>query len=129
MAGGTSRRRLTGSSQTRTAADSNIVSALWMEEPTSADCQVRLENARRRGALVICAPVYCELHACPGITAEIINNFLQDTAIVADFTISEEVWQEAALRFARYASRRRRSGGTSPKRMLIDFLVGAHALL
>ena len=100
-----------------------------MEEPSSPDCKVRLENARRRGTLVICAPVHCELHACPGITPETINNFLHDTAIVADFQVSEEVWQESATRFARYASRRRRSRGTSPKRMLVDFLVGAHALL
>jgi len=73
--------------------------------------------------------VYCELHACPGITPEITRSFLQDTGIIADFLISEDVWRQAALRFARYANRRRRSRGESPKRLLVDFIVGAHALL
>jgi hypothetical protein len=106
-----------------------VISALWTEEPSSPHCKVALENAQRHGALVVCAPVYCELHACPGVTPEIISSFLQDTGIVADFEIGEDVWQEAALRFARYANRRRRSGGASPKRMLVDFVVGAHAHL
>lgn len=55
--------------------------------------------------------------------------FLRDTGIIADFLIGEHVWREAATRFARYANRRRRSAGSTPKRMLIDFIVGAHSLL
>jgi predicted nucleic acid-binding protein len=106
-----------------------VISALWTGEPSSQHCKAALENAQRRGALVICAPVYCELHACPGVTPEIISSFLQDTGIAADFEIGEDVWREAASRFARYANRRRRSGGESPKRLLVDFIVGAHALL
>lgn len=58
-----------------------------------------------------------------------VARFLRDTGIITDFQIGEHVWREAAARFARYANRRRRSGGTSPKRMLVDFVVGAHALL
>jgi len=88
-----------------------------------------LDNARQQGTLVVCAPVYCELHACPGVTPRIVRTFLHGTAIIADFQIGEAVWAEAASRFARYATRRRRSGRESPKRMLVDFIVGAHALL
>lgn len=73
--------------------------------------------------------MYCELHACPGITPQLVRSFLSDTRIVPDFLITEEMWREAASRFARYANRRRRSGGETPKRMLVDFVVGAHALL
>lgn len=73
--------------------------------------------------------MYCELHACPGITPQVVRSFLTDTRIVSDFLITEEMWREAASRFARYANRRRRSGGETPKRMLVDFIVGAHALL
>ncbi len=89
----------------------------------------QLDEARRKGSLVICAPVYCELYAVPGVTPDLVNRFLQDTSIVCDFLIAEEVWREAALRFTRYANRRRRSGGESPKRMLVDFVVCAHSLL
>jgi predicted nucleic acid-binding protein len=58
-----------------------------------------------------------------------INRFLHDTGILSDFLLGEEVWREAASRFARYATRRRKSGGQAPKRMLVDFIVGAHALV
>lgn len=112
-----------------TAVDANVISALWTGEVSSAHCMVGLENARQCGTVLICAPVYCELHACPGAAPEMITRFLHDTGIVSDFLLGEKVWREAALRFARYASRRRRSGGQSPKRMLVDFIVGAHALV
>ena len=127
MDGRTSRRGLIGG-RLRTAIDSNVISALWTGEPSPFNCKAALDDARRRGVLIICAPVYCELHACPGITPAAIQAFLRDTSTVVDFHIADNVWDEAAARFARYANRRRRSGGGSPKRMLVDFIVGAHAL-
>jgi predicted nucleic acid-binding protein len=36
---------------------------------------------------------------------------------------------EAGRRFARYAVHRRKSGPGKPKRLLADFLIGAHASL
>src|SRR5690349_13828131 len=113
----------------RTATDTNVISALWSGEASSAQCKAGLEDARNRGSVIISAPVYCELHAYPGVTPDLIHSFLYDTGVVSDLLIEEQVWREAASRFARYAIRRRRSGGRSPKRMLIDFVVGAHALL
>jgi predicted nucleic acid-binding protein len=59
----------------------------------------------------------------------LIRRFIHDTRIVSDFDIAGDVWREAALRFARYAERRRKSGGGSPRRMVVDFIVGTHALL
>jgi predicted nucleic acid-binding protein len=58
-----------------------------------------------------------------------VLKFLNETGILVDFQISEAVWHETATRFGDYASRRRKSGGGTPKRMLVDFIVGAHALL
>jgi predicted nucleic acid-binding protein len=69
------------------------------------------------------------LHACPGVRHEFVRRFLDETLIFSDFAIGEELWDEAALRFARYAERRQKSRGGSPKRMIVDFVVGAHALL
>jgi predicted nucleic acid-binding protein len=39
------------------------------------------------------------------------------------------VWHAAGAAFAAYAARRRRSKGGEPKRLLVDFIVGAHAVL
>ena len=39
------------------------------------------------------------------------------------------MWTEAGNRFARYAARRRKTTGQSPRRLLADFLIGAHALV
>jgi predicted nucleic acid-binding protein len=49
--------------------------------------------------------------------------------IAVDFDIGEDVWRLAATSFAAYASRRRHSGGGSPKRLLADFVIASHALL
>jgi predicted nucleic acid-binding protein len=79
--------------------------------------------------LVICAPVYCELLAHPSATRHFVQEFLGETGIFVDFLLDEQVWQSAANAFVAYAQPRRRSQGGSPKRMLVDFIVAAHALL
>jgi len=113
----------------RTAIDTNVISALWSAEPLSKGLPEILEKAADEGGLVICAPVYAELHAHPGAAADFVDRFLAATAITIDFDLGEPVWREASLRFARYAKRRRGSGGGRAKRFLVDFVVGAHALL
>jgi predicted nucleic acid-binding protein len=113
----------------RTAVDSNILSALWSEEPTARGIASPLSKARSEGGLVVCAPVYCELLAHPHATRRFVQEFLRETGILVDFVLEEQVWQQAAGAFASYANRRRRSGGGNPKRLLADFVVGAHALV
>jgi predicted nucleic acid-binding protein len=88
-----------------------------------------LFEARSEGGLVICAPVYCELLAYPSATPRFIKEFLGETGIFVDFLLDEQVWQRAANAFVGYAERRRRSRGGSAKRMLVDFVIAAHALL
>ncbi len=78
---------------------------------------------------MICAPVYCELLAHPSATQRFVREFLAETGIFVDFLLDEQVWQRAANAFVAYAQRRRRSRGGSPKRMLVDFVIAAHALL
>jgi predicted nucleic acid-binding protein len=39
------------------------------------------------------------------------------------------VWTETGRRFARYTARRRKVAGEVPRRLLADFLIGAHALV
>jgi predicted nucleic acid-binding protein len=113
----------------RTALDTNVLSALWSGEPSAQEIESALFEARRGGGLVICAPVYCELLAYPAASRHFVQEFLNETGIVVDFLLDEQVWQQAANAFVSYCQRRRKSRGGSPKRMLVDFAIAAHAML
>jgi len=113
----------------RTAVDTNVLSALWSGEPLASRAASQLEEAHARGGLVICAPVYAELLAHPSATQHFVDEFLADTGIVVDFDLGEDVWRQAGKSFALYAKRRRGSAGGSPKRLLVDFVIAAHAQL
>lgn len=112
----------------RSAIDTNVLSALWSNEPTAPRVAAWLNAARADGGLVICAPVHAELLAHPAADEEFVGKFLSSTEIRIDFDLGEEVWREAGASFATYAAKRRASGGKQPKRLLADFIVGAHAL-
>jgi len=88
-----------------------------------------LGRAYRAGGIMICAPVYAELLAHPGASERFVDEFLAATKVTVDFGLDETVWREAGRRFAAYAERRRKSGGSTAKRLLADFVVGAHAAL
>jgi predicted nucleic acid-binding protein len=113
----------------RTALDTSVLSALWSGEPSARGIDSALFEARSEGGLVICAPVYCELLVYPSATQRFVREFLGETGIFVDFLLDEQVWQRAANAFVAYAERRRRSRGGSAKRMLVDFVIAAHALL
>ena len=88
-----------------------------------------LGDVKNRGGLVICGPVYVELLAYPKATRTFLEQFLATTHIVTDFLLDEAVWQEAGAAYAAYAQRRRQSKDGPSKRLLVDFIVGAHANL
>lgn len=112
-----------------TAIDTNIFIVLW-EREESANLPVRaaLNAARERGSLVISAPVYAELLAFRSRTETFLDGFFRDTNIVVDWNLTEPIWRLAGHAFRSYAVRRRRQGGDGPRRILVDFLIGAHAL-
>lgn len=113
----------------RTAIDTNVLSAIWSREETGHDMAEELGKIALEGGLVISAPVYAELLAHPNATKSFVNAFLEETGITIDFELEKSTWIEAADRFARYAARRRKSTGQTPKRLLADFIIGSHALL
>jgi hypothetical protein len=113
----------------RTAIDANILSSIWSNEPTAAEVLQKLEEAQREGALLISPFAFAELHAHPNVPANRVRAFLDATGVVIDDELEESVWAEAGLRFARYAARRRKATGEGPRRLLADFLIGAHALV
>jgi predicted nucleic acid-binding protein len=115
----------------RTALDTNILSALWSREPLASQISARLADLYSEGGLVICGHVYVELYANPyakpSVREGFIDQFLSKTGITVEFDLSESIWHSAAKGFGSYASRRRHSGGGTPKRLPVDFLIAAHA--
>jgi predicted nucleic acid-binding protein len=112
----------------RTAVDTNVFSALWSSEPTAQLVIRLLGQARSAGSIAICGPVYAELFAHPKVTSGFVDKFLTDTEVQIDFDCGEKTWRDVARSYALYAERRRRSDSNSAKRLLVDFVVGAHAM-
>ena len=112
-----------------TAVDTNVISALWSKESAAAGMEKLLFAARQEGEIVICAPVYAELLAYPDATKGFVEAFLRDTGIEIQTNLSLDVWVLTGEAFSAYAKRRRKDRAGQPKRLLVDFLVGAHALM
>jgi len=114
----------------RTAIDTNVVVALWNPDDTwNLVAQNALDVAEKGGALVICGAVYAELLGSPGRTERFVDGFCRDSHIDVEWQLSEHVWRAAGTAFQGYAKRRRKLGGTEPRRILTDFVIGAHALV
>ena len=111
-----------------TALDTNILAALLYQEDTQTDVADALLSARREGELLICGTVYAELLAGPQGDEAALDRFLSSTDIQTDWQINEALWREAGRAYHAYAQRRRTSGGGQPRRLLADFVIGAHAL-
>jgi predicted nucleic acid-binding protein len=113
-----------------TSIDSNVIAALWHPSHISNRDAVRvLGRARARGKLVVCAPVYSELMAGPLRDEASLDLFFSETGIAVDWVIEEEIWRESGKAYRGFAHRRKRSGGDVPRRILADFVIGAHALV
>ena len=112
-----------------TAIDTNVIVALWDLDPKlNSAAQAALDAALERGGLVIAAPVFAELMACPGRDPAFLDAFCQDGGIAIDWNLDEVTWRTAGCAFQAYAARRRRHGEPGPRRILADFVIGAHAL-
>ena len=70
---------------------------------------------------------YAELLAAPGNTQDHLASLLQRGQIQVDWDTSETVWRMSGQAYGAYARRRAKSGGGPPRRILADFLIGAHA--
>lgn len=73
---------------------------------------------------MICAPVFSELRAGPGRTDRFLDQFLAATGIGVDWHLTETIWRAAGAAFQAHAAR---SGKQRPRRILADFVIGAHA--
>jgi predicted nucleic acid-binding protein len=112
-----------------TAIDSNVLIALWNEDDAlNILARSALDSALGRGSLVIAAPVFAELLAAPSRTEAFLDSFCRDTGISVDWDLDEAVWRAAGRAFQLYIGRRRKERNSSPRRILADFLIGAHAI-
>ena len=112
-----------------TAVDSNVVIALWDKDSAlSLAAQNALEAAFHRGNLVAAVAVFAELIAAPGRTETFVGSFFEDTGIAIDWELGEQVWRAAGRAFQAYAERRRKQRDVGTRRILADFLIGAHAV-
>lgn len=112
-----------------TAIDSNVLIALWNEDDTlNTLARAALDGALGRGNLVIAAPVFAELLAAPSRTEDFLDAFFRDTGIDVDWSLSQAVWRSAGLAFHEYVARRGKQRDSGPRRILADFLIGAHAM-
>jgi len=107
-----------------------VIVALWDADlHLSALAEAALEAAFRRGRLIVAAPVYAELLAAPGRSEALVNSFLEENGISIDWDLNEAVWRSTARAFQAYAERRRKQRDMGPRRLLVDFLIGAHSLV
>jgi predicted nucleic acid-binding protein len=113
-----------------TAIDTNVLVALWTGTAEAAEAIAeRLDEASTQGPLVIAPAVYAELVAGPEREVSFVDAFLADTQIRVDWVLPEAVWRSAAQAYRGYVARRRsQAGDAGPRRILADFLIGAHAL-
>ena len=76
---------------------------------------------------MICGAVFAELLASPGATENFVLHFCTEVGIAIDWMDDESIWRSAGRAYGEYAKKRRRSKTGQPRRILADFLIGAHA--
>lgn len=111
-----------------TALDTNVVVSYWgPDRSLNSAVQAALESAHGRGNVTVAAPVFAELVAGTGRSEDFVNGFFADTGIAIDWALSEAIWRSAGRAFRGYAERRRKHRDPGARRVLADFLIGAHA--
>lgn len=114
-----------------TAFDTSVlVTLLRADEPGDvATAQGALEEASDEGKILLSPAVYAELSASPGVTVTFLETFLKETGMAVEWRMPKRVWRDAARAFAAYAARRRKEANDpGPRRILADFVIGAHAV-
>lgn len=110
-----------------TAVDTSVLLDLLLQDPTfGAKSEDALRKASRDGALVISEVAYAELAGLfPSQGA--LETFLRDTGIQLRPSNAAILWKAGEL-WRRFCLDRPRPAAAS-RRILADFLIGAHALI
>jgi len=113
-----------------TSIDANVISALWdNDDELNAVAVQILGNLLAREKLVVSGIAYSELMAGPLKDEASLDTFFADTGIEIDWAMEEEIWRAAGRAYRGLAQRRKKNRADPPRRILADFLIGAHALV
>ena len=110
------------------ALDTNVLSALWNDNDGLNRVAARALEDKKQEQMAICGVVYAELIGAPGRTEAFLGRFCEEAGIAVEWELKERVWRRAGVAFQEYAARRKKQIGAAPRRLLADFLIGAHAL-
>lgn len=109
--------------------DTNIIIDVVAGDDDASERAVSaLTHHGSKTGLVLSPIVYAELFAHPGWQVDNIRAFLGATSIAVHWQLDRSVWERAGAAFAIYARRRRRQASAPPRRLMADFVIGAHAL-
>jgi predicted nucleic acid-binding protein len=108
--------------------DTNIIAALWNDrDPFNTIALKLLHRVQSPKKLAIPGPVYAELMP---VRCAVSRNWAVSFMKPASISIGlfdERVWREAGRAYRGYTQRHHSSDKSHPRRMLTDFLIGAHA--
>jgi hypothetical protein len=111
------------------ALDTNVIVALWdAADALHPVARKALDEVSGREALAMCGVVYAELIGAPGRTEAFVDRFCEEAGIAVEWELRERIWRKAGAAFQEYARPRKKQSGAAPRRLLADFLIGAHAL-
>lgn len=105
----------------KTALDTSVILDVVTDDPNWADAsEAALTEAYGLGSLVIGECVLAEI--TPALASDDLEHFLRDWRIIYRPTMQAPAIRAGRM-YERYLAR-----STRPKRVLPDFLIGAHAL-
>jgi predicted nucleic acid-binding protein len=112
-----------------TSLDTNVLVYLLNEDSAlNQRAFAGIERSRKAGRLLVSGPVYAELLGLPSRTQLILDEFFTRGSIEVDWRFDEAAWRAAGVAFQSYVRRRVKSTGELPRRILADFMIGAHTM-
>jgi hypothetical protein len=113
-----------------TVLDTNIiVGVLEGEETLARHLALVLDRLAEQGDVLISPIVYAELLAAPSRSPALVEAFLSQTAVRVDWSLEKSIWQAAGLAYRAYVQHRQAEAApVTKRRILADFVIGAHAV-
>jgi len=113
-----------------TTLDTNIVmGVLEGEEMLASHLALIVDRLVEQGDVLISPIVYAELLAAPSRSPALVEAFLTQTPVRVDWSLEKAVWQMAGLAYRTYVQHRRTDvAPMARRRILADFIIGAHAV-
>ena len=112
------------------ALDTNVLQALLQKDHIFQAKAIQIIQQYHSKAHFILSPVaYAEAFAIPNFVEEVFESFLQKLSIYVDLEpLGAGYWETVGQVHAEYHRRRKQHGITGQKRVLADFMIGAHAI-